>query len=91
MKNCELYKEKVSLLYSLNKCWIQNEPKETRIECESFVLSLATIRDNIVVGLNNGCIQGRIVFAMILTYISRDILNSQKVFKSRTLICFHLF
>ena len=74
MKNCELYKEKISLLYSLNKCWNQNEPKETRIECESFVLSLATIRDNIVVGLNNGCIQGRLVFTMVLIFISKYIL-----------------
>ena len=78
MKNCELYKEKVSLLYSLNKCWSKNEPKETRIECESFVLSLETIRDNIVVGLNNGCIQGRIVFTMVLIYINKYLLIINK-------------
>ena len=46
------------MLFSLNLSWKQNEPKETKIECDSFVLSLDVLGDNIIVGLNNGCIQG---------------------------------
>ena len=58
VNNCTSYKEKISALFSLNLSWKQNEPKETKIECDSFVLSLDVLGDNIIVGLNNGCIQG---------------------------------
>ena len=61
VKNCSLYKAKISVLFSLNLAWKQNEPKETKIECDSFVLSLDILGDNILVGLNNGCIQGTII------------------------------
>ena len=58
LKGCELYKDKVSVLFCLNKHWEKNEPKETKIECDSFVLSICLLNDNVLVGLNNGCLQG---------------------------------
>ena len=59
--NCCSFKERISVLFLLNQSWKENEPKETRIECDSFVLCLDILGDNILVGLNNGCMQGIVI------------------------------
>ena len=64
VENCCSFKEKISVLFSLNLSWKENEPKETRIECDSFVLCLDILGDNILVGLNNGCMQGIVICNM---------------------------
>ena len=51
-------KQQLCKLVSLDRAWRQETPKETKVACDSFVLSLVRVSDSVViVGLNNGRVE----------------------------------
>ena len=52
-----IYRKICYRIFGLREVWRYREPKLRRLQCESFVLSLKFVEDELFCGLNNGCLQ----------------------------------